>query len=76
MSGLAIVGIVFGIAIAAIGFFFGGTHAFTTIVAGIALLVFSVVLLFIPESVFGQWTEKGRVFYLKWNNFKKFLEFN
>ena len=76
MSGLAIVGIVFGIAIAAIGFFFGGTHAFTTIVAGIALLVFSVVLLFIPESVFGQWTEKGRVFYLKWSNFKKFLQDN
>ena len=76
MTGLGIVGIFVGIAIAAIGFFFGGTHTFTTIVAGIALVVFSVILLFIPESVFGQWTEKGRVFYLKWSNFKKFLKDN
>ncbi len=76
MFGLAIFGIVLGIAIAAIGFFFGGTHTLTTIVAGIALLVFSIILLFIPESVFGQWTEKGRLFYLKWSNFKKFLQDN
>ena len=33
-------------------------------------------MLFIPEGVFGQWTEKGRVFYLKWSNFKKFLKDN
>ena len=76
MTGLGIIGIVVGIAIAAIGFFFGGSHTFTTIVAGIALVVFSVILLFIPEGVFGQWTEKGRVFYLKWSNFKKFLKDN
>lgn len=76
MTGLALLGIVLGIAIAAIGFFFGGTRTLTTIVAGVALVVFSIILLFIPESVFGQWTEKGRLFYLKWSNFKKFLQDN
>ena len=30
----------------------------------------------LPEDIFGQWTEKGRVFYLKWKNFKKFLKDN
>lgn len=76
MAGIGLFGIIVGIAIAAIGFFFGGTRTFITVAAGIALVVFSVILLFIPEDVFGQWTEKGRVFYLKWSNFKKFLQDN
>lgn len=76
MVGLGLLGIVVGIAIAAIGFLFGETHFFSLLISGIALVVFSVILLFIPESVFGHWTEKGRLFYLKWSNFRKFLNDN
>ena len=30
----------------------------------------------LPEDIFGRWTETGRVFYLKWENLKKFLKDN
>ena len=30
----------------------------------------------LPNDIFGQWTKKGRLFYLKWSNFKKFLKDN
>lgn len=30
----------------------------------------------LPEDIFGQWTQEGRLFYLKWKNFKKFLKDN
>ena len=38
--------------------------------------MFSIALLFLPDDIFGQWTPEGRVFYLKWKNFKKFLQDN
>ena len=43
---------------------------------GAFLLVFSICLFFIPDDIFGQWTPEGRLFYLKWKNFKKFLQDN
>ena len=30
----------------------------------------------LDEDIFGRWTESGRVYYLKWNNLKKFLKDN
>ena len=74
--GLGLLGIVVGVAIAAVGFFFGGSHMISLLISGIGLIIFSAILLFVPEDVFGHWTEKGRVFHLKWLNFKKFLEDN
>ena len=32
--------------------------------------------MFVPEDIFGRWTKEGRLFYLKWSNFKKFLKDN
>ena len=69
-----------GIVMAAIMLFLGLTtnlKAGIYVMAGGAfLLVFSITLLFIPDDIFGQWTPEGRVFYLKWKNFKKFLQDN
>ena len=69
-----------GIVMAAIMLFLGLTtnlKAGIYVMAGGAfLLVFSIALLFIPDDIFGQWTPEGRVFYLKWKNFKKFLQDN
>ena len=69
-----------GIAMAAIMLFLGFTtnlKAGTYVLAGGAfLLVFSIALIFLPDDIFGQWTPEGRVFYLKWKNFKKFLQDN
>ena len=69
-----------GIVMAAIMLFLGLTtnlKAGIYVMAGGAfLLVFSIALLFLPDDIFGQWTPEGRVFYLKWKNFKKFLQDN
>ncbi len=69
-----------GIVMAAIMLFLGLTtnlKAGIYVMAGGAfLLVFSIALIFLPDDIFGQWTPEGRVFYLKWKNFKKFLQDN
>ena len=43
---------------------------------GIFLIIFSIAIMRLDEDIFGRWTESGRVFYLKWRNFKKFLKDN
>ena len=42
----------------------------------IFLGIVSLITIFSPNDIFGQWTKNGRVYYLKWNNFKKFLKDN
>ena len=69
-------GIIFGIIIAALGFMTNLGNGLIALIAGILLIIFSGVIMFLPEDIFGRWTESGRVFYLKWNNFKKFLKDN
>ena len=76
ISFIGIGGIVFGIIIAALGFMTNLGNGLIALIAGIILVIFSGALLFIPEDIFGRWTKNGRVFYLKWNNFKKFLKDN
>ena len=46
------------------------------IISSIFLGAISLGIAFIPEDIFGQWTPEGRVYYLKWTNFKKFLKDN
>ena len=69
-----------GIAMAAIMLFLGFTTnlkaGIYVLAGGAFLLVFSIALIFLPDDIFGQWTPEGRVFYLKWKNFKKFLQDN
>ncbi|AMD17849.1 hypothetical protein TL18_07340 [Methanobrevibacter sp. YE315] len=69
-------GLIFGIIILILGFITNLLNGFYCIIAGIFLIIFSVAMMFLNEDIFGRWTEKGRVFYLKWDNFKKFLEDN
>ncbi len=44
--------------------------------ASVFLGIVSLAIAFIPEDIFGHWTSEGRVYYLKWMNFKKFLKDN
>ena len=69
-------GIVFGAIIAILGFMTNLGNGFYALISGIILIIFSVALMYVDEDIFGRWTESGRVFYLKWENFKKFLEDN
>ena len=47
-----------------------------TMIASVFLGVISFGITFLPADIFGQWTKEGRLYYLKWNNFKKFLSDN
>lgn len=40
------------------------------------LLITSVICLFLPNDVFGHWSEEGKEYNEKWKNFKKFLKDN
>ena len=73
---LAFGGIAMGIIIMSLGFFTNLANGLYSRVGGLILIIISVAYIFMDEDIFGRWTKEGRVFYLKWNNFKEFLEDN
>ena len=52
------------------------SRGFELFIIGIILAAFSYFMLSRRDDVFGKWTKEGRVIYLKWINFKKFLKDN
>ncbi|MGX8694415.1 MAG: DUF2207 domain-containing protein [Methanobrevibacter sp.] len=76
ISFIGIGGIIFGILVAILGFLTNLGNGLYCIIAGVLLILFSIAILMLPEDIFGRWTETGRVFYLKWENLKKFLKDN
>ena len=76
ISAIAGLGILFGIIIAALGIMTKLKNGSISLWGGVFLVIFSIILLRLPDDVFGQWTSEGRVFYLKWKNLKKFLKDN
>ncbi len=76
ISAISIGGLVFGAILAILGFTTNLGNGIYSLVAGIALVAFSLIIMRLDEDIFGRWTENGRVFYLKWRNFKKFLKDN
>ena len=76
MKILGIAGLVLGIIIFLLGLFTNLSNGIYAIGGGIALAIFSFIVTILPDDIFGQWTKKGRLFYLKWKNFKKFLKDN
>ena len=69
-------GLAFGVIIAALGLMTNLANGIYCLAGGIFLVIFSIVIMHRDDDIFGRWTEEGRVFYLKWNNFKKFLKDN
>ena len=69
-------GIIFGVIIAALGLMTSLGNGIYCLIGGIFLIIFSIAIMHLDEDIFGKWTESGRVYYLKWNNFKKFLKDN
>lgn len=76
MKKISIFGLVAGIIIFSLGLLTNLNNGVFAIGGGIVLTIFSFIVFMLPEDIFGQWTEKGRLFYLKWKNFKKFLQDN
>ena len=75
-SGFTIGGLIFAAALFLISAFSDHPSAMYGLFASVFLAIFSIAIAFIPEDIFGQWTPEGRVYYLKWMNFKKFLKDN
>ncbi len=69
-------GLVFAALLFIIAIFSSHPAAKNAIFAAIFLGIISVIVGLIPEDIFGHWTAEGRVYYLKWMNFKKFLKDN
>ena len=69
-------GLVFAVLLFIIAIFSSHPAAKNAIFAAIFLGIISVIVGLIPEDIFGHWTAEGRVYYLKWMNFKKFLKDN
>ncbi len=76
MKVFGIAGLVIGIIIFILGLLTHLHNGIFAIGGGIVLSVFSFIVIMLPNDIFGQWTKKGRLFYLKWKNFKKFLKDN
>ena len=76
IKAIGMFGIIFGAIIAILGFITNLRNGIYPLIAGVLLIIFSVAIRHVADDIFGKWTEEGRVFYLKWNNFKKFLTDN
>ena len=46
------------------------------LIGSIYLIIIGIIVFILPDDIFGQWTKEGRVYFLKWRNFKKFLSDN
>lgn len=75
-SVLGVGGLVFGVILAVLGFWTELKSGIYPIAGGIFLIIFSILIMKLDDDKFGQWTPEGRVRYLKWKNFKKFLKDN
>ena len=71
-----LLGLIFGIIIFALGFMSSLNNGIYAVGGGIFLIIFSAIVLKLDDDKFGKWTPEGRVRYLKWKNFKKFLKDN
>ena len=76
MKIISVIGLIFAIIIFILGLFTKLPNGVFAIGGGIVLAIFSFIALMLPQDIFGQWTKKGRTYYLKWKNFKKFLKDN
>ena len=76
ISLFTVLGIILAIIMAIISIFSNHPASTITLIASIFLGVVSFGIILLPKDIFGQWTKEGRLYYLKWNNFKKFLSDN
>ena len=71
-----VIGLVVAVVLFIISIFSNHPSSTLSLIASIFLGIVALGISFIPEDIFGRWTTKGRIYYLKWMNFKKFLTDN
>ena len=70
------IGVVYGIIIGFFGFITDLPNGRFALYGGVFIFIFSLILLRCNDDTFGHWSSEGREIYLKWKNFKKFLNDN
>lgn len=73
---IGLLGIVLAVVFVLVYLFTEFSRGFELFVIGIVVGLFSLYILSVRDDIFGKWTYEGRVIYLKWKNFKKFLKDN
>lgn len=73
---ISLLGMGLGIIFVVIYLFTDFSRGFELCIIGIVVAAFSYFIMNRRDDIFGRWTEEGRVIYLKWKNFKKFLKDN
>ena len=73
---ICLLGIGMGILSFIVFIFFNFKGNLTFLAVGIVIAAVSFFILSMRDDIFGRWTKEGRVIYLKWKNFKKFLNDN
>ena len=76
ISGISIGSLGLGLIFAILGFSTNLGNGLYALAGGIFLIIFSIVVKRFDDDIFGRWTESGRTYYLKWENFRKFLKDN
>lgn len=76
ISALGILGLAAGVIMAILGMWSELNSSGYAVAGGVFLIIFSILLTRLDDDKFGQWKSEGRVRYLKWKNFKKFLKDN
>jgi uncharacterized membrane protein len=75
-TGLSLGGLGVGVIIAILGLWSELNSGIYALAGGVFLVIFSLFLMKLDDDKLGQWTPEGRVRYLKWKNFRKFLKDN
>ncbi len=73
---IGLLGIGLGVVFVLIFMFTDFSRSFELFIIGIIVAAVSYFMLSRRDDIFGKWTEEGRLIYLKWTNFKKFLKDN
>ena len=73
---IGLLGIGLAVVFAIIFFFTDFSRGFELFIVGLVVGAMSFGVFHVRDDIFGRWTKEGRVIYLKWKNFKKFLKDN
>ena len=71
ISALSLLG---GIAISLYAYITHGEFNLITLILAVVLVIESVIIFVLPNTILGQWTPKGKEFHDKWKNFEKYLK--
>lgn len=74
MSLIGVLSLIGGIAVGAYAYLTYGDFNLITLILAVVLVIESVIVFVLPNTVLGQWTPEGKEFYDKWKNFERYIK--